>query len=491
MRIPVYLIKFLSFLYLSNCLIPFFIFWLKTPLAIIFLLIYGIGAWLFLKSLDLKARYSVSWLELIWSSIVLLFWLSLSGAGGMGVQYADMYKFNSIFEDLIKNPWPLSYEVNGEQYYFTHYLGFFLPPAAYAGFLGYRETQLFSFFYTVLGVFLGFFWIARYLKMNWIKTAVLFIIFGGIYQLSFLMKYQQGFLTEMWQRIMTHNFLFWMNGLEVLPINYIPISNMLYWTPQHFITALLGIGLILNDGFVDKNIKSTPFLLSFLFMWSPLVCIGLVPFLVFVVFRNKFKGIWNLLNLVIAPLLLILMFVYFKSLQTENLTKHFILEASNDPLWEKAGAFLYFLIFEVLIWAIPIYFVLNKRKKDFDKSLFLITVVFLMIIPLYRFGLWNDWCTRVSMVPLIVLALFAIKAATLSIGKWKLVFFLLFALGSYGSLIDILGSLKGNGYVIKFDPPDENRTGTLIEVCEGHGFPLDQFLAKKDSFFYKHLAKTE
>ncbi|AWV97861.1 hypothetical protein [Arcticibacterium luteifluviistationis] len=490
MRIPISILKVLTVCYISFALFPFFLGWteLKFGIPLCVLLLYGIFN--YSKSLDFNIKEYFSVKSILLAALVIFIWVAFSGAGGMGYQYSDIFKSNTLVLELTQKPWPLEYEVDGERMFLSHYLGYYLPGPALVGFLGYKVVQLFHFFYTLLGISLGMFWLGRFTKQNLSSFALFFILFGGISTFALFSKYGLEAFPQLWDRVINHGYLFWLNSKEVIPLNYMAINDMLYWTPQHVIPSLFGIGLLLNDTFIDKDIRFTPFTISLLAIWSPLVLVGILPFFLFSLFYMRFKGIWNFTNLFIAPVIFGVVAVFLLAIESGELVKNFIITDLSEKgisVFQQLYVYAHFLFFEVLIWAIPIYLVLRNRFEKGNKKLFLFAVLLLVTIPLYRFGLWNDWCNRVSMPALVVLAIFAFKAFSEAkrVNKWILG--VLFVLGTHAATIGIVGSFIESGYKINFHPPEESQVLSLPEICVG--YPITQFVAHEDTFFFKYLAK--
>lgn len=492
MRVSIAWLKLVTLAYVVFPFFPFFIGWVKPIYAIPLCGLLILGIYNFIKDLDFrqKERYSTRWV--IATLVLLGIWFSFSGTGGVGYQVSDLDKVNSIVKDLSELPWPVSYEVDGEKLYFSHYLAYYLPGPTLVGFLGYKFVQLFLFLFTALGFVLGIFWLVRFAGEHLFKFTLLFILFGGVSIVSFLIKFGIGTFSEIWLRLQNHGFVFWMNCWDVIPLNYNSITDMLYWTPNHGIAAFIGVGLVLNDTFVDRKINYLPFFLSLLLFWSPLVLVGLFPFFLYSLTYHRFKGIWNVTNLLVAPLVFICIAFFLLSIESSDLVKHFIfspMELDLHTVWEKVGVYLYFVFFEVIIWAGPIYYFFNKHFKKDEKSLFLFAVGLLILIPLYRFGLWNDWCTRVSYPALIVLAVFAVKAI-LNSSQWRQIALLAILIcGSLSAVLAIGGSAMEKNFRISFDPPPAHQVEDLPGVCVW--YPLDQFVAKEDTFFFKYLAQDE
>ncbi|WP_341228271.1 hypothetical protein [uncultured Arcticibacterium sp.] len=487
MNLRLSILRVSTLIYIAFPLIPFFLGWVRLEYGIPMLGLLFYGGFNYVKSLDFKERFVLRKRDLLIGLAILSVWLLFSGAGGMGYQVSDHVKNNTLAKELSNLSWPLQYDVDGEKMYLSHYLSFYIVGPFVAGFIGYPYAQLVVFLWTTLGVFLGVFWLARAAGgFNW-RFFLFFIFFGGISVFSFIFKYEGGFITEIVKRVNEHGFVFWMNSWDVIPLNYLHITDMLYWTPQHFIPAILGIGILLNDSLIDKNISFTPFLLCLLVMWSPLILVGIFPYFVFVLFQNRFKDVFNITNLVVGPIIFLFLASYLLAIESGDLVKHFIFTAEGAELREQILVFFYFLFFEVVVWVLPIYFIKRGKWKNGEKPLFIVLSLVLFTIPLYRFGLWNDWCNRVSMPSLVLLSVFAYKAFMASKKLKRVWMITLLVLASNGPMMDMVGSLKYSGYKPKFRPPYEQEVLSLPEICVA--YPITQFVAAEDSFFFKYLAK--
>jgi hypothetical protein len=492
MKVIIDHIRLVTLFYIAFPLLPFFGGWVRLEFAIPLILLLGLGCFQYYNSLTFKENERFRKRD-IWVGIAIVsFWLLFSGAGGMGFQFDDHNKNNTLTWELSNNAWPLEYMVDGDRMYLSHYLSYYIMGPFLAGFIGYMYAQAVVFLWTGLGVFLGLFWLARATKnFNW-RFFLFVIFFGGVALFSFVLKYKSGFMVELFARLKSHGYVFWMNGWDVIPVNYMGITDMLYWTPQHFIPALLGVGLILNMGLIDKNIKYLPFILSLLAMWSPLILVGLFPFFLYVLWTNKMEGIFNYVNLIIAPLLFGVLFSYLLAIDSGELIKQFIFSyvgERHSSLSTKIVVYFYFILFEVLVWVIPIVFLKWRKWEAGEKPLFLLTCIVLILVPLYRFGLWNDWCTRVSVPALLVLLVYVFKTfmEEKSLRKYSLVVILI--LSSLGATMDLVGSIYYSGFKPKFAPPTENQVKTLPEICIS--FPITQFVAKENTFFFKYLARKK
>ncbi|MGR3811956.1 hypothetical protein [Jiulongibacter sp. NS-SX5] len=492
MRFKIAYVRILTILYLAFPLIPFYLGWLKPVYAGLCLLLLFLSFYFFVRKQDLTEVEVVSRRFIFVGGLILLFWLMFSGVGGFGYQFHDHVKNNTLAKELSNLSWPISYNVDGETMYLSHYLSFYIVGPATGGILGYKYAQLVLFIYTYLGLVFGVFWFGRALKQyNW-KLVPFLILFGGISLFSFFIKFGGGAFTEILTRVKEHGYVFWMNSFDVIPLNFMGVTDMLYWTPQHFLPALIGVGLCLNAALVEKSTGYLPYALSLLAMWSPMILAGLFPVFALVVLSTRFRGMWSVTNLIIAPILFLVNASFLLAIDSEELVKNFIFQPQSEAgysLLHQVVVYFYFLLMEVLLWFVLLFYAKRKNWSVASKQFIYLSLGALILIPLYRFGLWNDWCNRVSVPYLLILAFFAFKTFLDLKPRWKPAFYVILALGSMGALMDIVGSARSSGFVPTFKPPVEGQVQTLPEICVS--YPITQFVASEETFFFKYLAKTK
>ncbi len=490
-------LKVISILYLAFPYFIFFLGWLKIPFAIFFTGVLATGLYVIFSEKTKPLYNKISAFQLLIISVIILLWLLFSGAGGFGYQNHDYYKHNALLKDLMDQKWPVSYQLEKGQKFLSHYLAYYLPgPALFYG-LGWKYVNLANFIFTSVGVFISVFWMLRFVGKFSYWVVLVFILGSGAHIFVLLYTHGAQLSDFLLNNIQNHKYLFWLNCLSINnepinTINFMSVTDMLYWGPQHAIGAWLGIGLLLND-WLDKNIKYSPFYISIIAFWAPLVLIGLAPFLLFVIISLKFKGIFNLVNFVVAPIIFGLIGLFLTSIKTNELLHHFLLHDRSSfgiSTLQQITAYLYFIAVEVLIWWLPSYLILRKTALKKYNGIFWMALVVLLTVPLFRYGQWNDWCTRASLPSLYIiycmLAMAIIYAKNL---KTKLLLVTISVVCAVSPVSLIAASIKFNNYTIKWTPPPAEFIGDLPSASVG--FPVEQFVADPDCFFYKYLAKTK
>ena len=200
-----------------------------------------------------------------------------------------------------------------------------------------------------------------------------------------------------------------------------------------------------------------------------------------------------MVNLLIAPIIFAVIGLFLTSIKVTELTQHFLFHDRSTmgiTLANQVFAYLYFISVEVLIWWVPAYLVLRKTVLKKFNGLFWLVLVLLITIPFFRYGQWNDWCTRASLPSLYILycmmAMAIFYAKTI---KTKALLISICVICALSPSILMLSSLKANNFNIKWSPPAEEFIGDLPSASVG--FPVDQFVADPDCFFYKYLAKSK
>lgn len=491
------LLKIASILYLAFPLFIFFIGWFKLPISLFLCGLLGWGLALVIKNQQQKIFFEAPVFQIVILFSIVLFWLLISGAGGFGYQNHDYFKHNSLLKDLTDQTWPVSYNLPNGKKYLSHYLAYYLPGPALFYSLGWKYVNMANFIFTVIGVVLSVFWALRWVGKFSFWVLIIFIFGAGSH--LFILLYQHGFnLPEIIvENIQNHKYLFWLNclnvnGSPINNINFMSVSDMLYWGPQHAIACWLAMGILLND-WLDGNIRFSPFYVSLVAFWAPLVLIGIAPFLLYVLVSERFKGIFNIVNLIIAPIIFGVIALFLTSIKTNELIHHFLIhnrESDGISISQQIGAYLYFIVVEVLIWWVPSYLVLRKSSLKKYNQLFWLVLFVLLLVPFFRYGQWNDWCTRVSL-PALYLLYLMMAMAIFEVKVWskKIYLIAICVICSLSPIILMLSSLNETNYRIKWAPPKAEFIGDLPSASVG--FPVEQFVADPNCLFYKYLAKTK
>ncbi|MES2796792.1 MAG: hypothetical protein V4683_12550 [Bacteroidota bacterium] len=497
LKISISSLKVISVIYLAFPYFIFFLGWLKLPIGVFLSLLLLVGLYLYSKGQNDPKIPQIPLFQLIAIFLIVLLWVLFSGAGGFGYQNHDYYKHNSLLKDLTDQHWPVSYIVDSGKKFLSHYLAYYLPGPGLFASLGWKYVNMANFFLTLTGVLIAVFWLLRFVGKFSFWVLFVFILAGGAHLLILYFTHGGSLAHFLKDTIQNHGNMFWLNclninGQPINKINFMTVSDMLYWGPQHAISCWIGMGLLLND-WLDKNIKYSPFYISLIAFWAPLALIGIAPFLLYFLVLEKFKGIFNWVNMLIAPIIFIVIGIFLTSIKTNELIHHFLIhDRSVDgiSILNQIVAYFYFLCVEVFIWWIPAFLILRKTPLKKYNGLYWLVLALLMVIPLFRYGQWNDWCTRVSLPALYVLyAMMAMAIINVKQLKIRLLLITVCLICALSPITLIMSSLNSSGFKVQWTPPVYEFIGDLPSASVG--FPVDQFVADPDCFFYKYLAKTK
>jgi len=359
-----------------------------------------------------------------YSSLLICFaiafvWTYLAGVGGFRPQHFDYFKHNLIVNNLVRYEWPVRYS---DGTYLCYYPAYYLPPALLAKWLGgISAVHFYVFGWTWLGLTLLFQLLHR--LGGWTLVA-LFIFFNSpeaillLYE-AFKSPHTIGYtLADLWTNDHTIELIQTPGGL-MFPSHVESFTA----APQHALPAWLATGVFLecrNECQVQnlecrgrKGFTVYCLLFTVLLYWSPLVAVGLLPFIVFDYFRRDHSGNsssekqhfhYSLLTTRYS----LLLFISLPAL---------IFYAGHVPLHDVQGwwsSFLKtpheyvllatFLMIEIGFWGVVMWFLKKKNaisKEDF--KLALAALIVLLGLALYRYGHFNDLARRASLPATLVL----------------------------------------------------------------------------------------
>jgi hypothetical protein len=409
----------LSFWIVIYVSIPVFIFWAGWFNG--FVAFAAITAWFFwFWSLFLdkwpyakkpKLHSATSMLKnILICTLLAVFWAYLAGVGNFRPQHFDYYKHNLIFNNLTWLQWPVRY---ADQQYLCYYLAYYLPAATLAKLYGGLDmVHWYSFIWTSAGLTLLFVQLHRLGGWWFIIWFVLFNSVEGILIVYEAIKSPHTLaytLRDLWTNDHTIELIFTPGGL-VFPSHAESITAV----PQHSVAAWLVLALYVEK---YRTISLSLFvgLCALLLYWSPLVVIGILPFVIYRGINvSVFSGIlssWSFIShhfsLIAFHSLLIIIIsfpvvVYYAG--------HVPMVDANGWWWvflDKPHQFVLLLLFvciEVGVWAVLV-FLLEQKYKIFKNHKILIysSLASLFILTFYRYGHFNDLARRASLPVTFVL----------------------------------------------------------------------------------------
>jgi hypothetical protein len=451
-------------------------------------------------------------LYLITFSLVMV---GFSGIGELVWQRDDFFKHNLIFSDLLRSNWPVTYADKEVSSILTYYLGWYMVPAAIGKVAGVWATAFTSFLWTAIGSFLLFLWLKLVLKTS---NLLLWIVFLGIsgfeflwvagHYIYYLFTYypQYGFLA-----LLKGTFAYTRSELITPYFNQnIPSFFVGFLSaPQHVLPGFLVSAIIIYAIIKKLSFRYTAIVGVLMMFWSPIVCLGLVPFALYHIYVNK-KGVFSVQNIwsyVFSGVILFFVVSY--------LVAHAPLK-NNGFVWQvnSSNWLFYTIVFIALKFGVIFLYLSYKNKKlDFIgeyKELGYLSVFGLVVLSVYKLGAYNDLIARASIPFYFVLLIWVVfflqrikeKPFKKYVFVWGIVALMLIPrLWQVYKTIVYTPQLKSKKYTIS-DVPREynilNHNEWLIQIKPEYlgQYVIDdsissQYLGSTNSFFYNYLAKNE
>ncbi len=267
----------MAYIYLSLPMVIFLLGWCRpligVPLA-------GVCVWSLILSyrgreyieLDWKPTMADKW-KLITIAAVIFAWVALSGIGGYVWQNGDHAWRNRILQILSDYEWPPAVEERG----LTYYIGTWLPAALIGRELGVDKAHTALFIWVLLGVCLVYALICVWRRKIVFWPLVILIFFSGLDIVG------SNIFAEDAIRIFDADHLEWWVPRHPYELQYSSITTQLYWVFNQAVPVWLAIMLI----FMDESPKNMIWVSSLVAITSTLPLIGLVPIMVYFMFRRS------------------------------------------------------------------------------------------------------------------------------------------------------------------------------------------------------------
>ncbi len=498
----------ISLLYLALPWALFFWGWLKTPLALIFLLLLSFP----LLTLFREARAAnrtdlppLAWGKLAVLCLLALFLLGLSGVGGMGYQDTDWFKHNAVLKDLVTLSWPVYYHGTMESvislvYYFAWYL-----PAALAGKLaGWLVANQFLFAWSLVGLILALLWFWALNRKQSFIVLLVFGVFSGldIVGRALILPLVVKFLPQYAELLIWEHIEGWAIGWQ-----YSAHLTQLFWVPHQALAGWIASGILFNGIQSGVGLKDRLYICSLTALWSPFITLGLTPFLLadfltlqgsLVLRLRRYLSLSNLCGLAILALSALFYSAKLYEMPASlriDIPSGFSLSFAPNTQAKVFGA-LVMIIFCILEFGLYAWLARQGRRTWSlkERALFWAAVIWLMLLPLYRFGGANDLVMRASIPALFVIALFVSRALHQPEGlsrRARTMLLVLLIIGSITVLIELQRHLRGflaAGSLV--DIPDPNRIiGFWDYTAEEAQALIWQYMGSAKAPFFQYLAR--
>ncbi len=519
-------------LYLILPVIGFVYGWLRFPLSAITILLLVVFLIFVIRDIYIAVRTfrltggnvfglessNQSYLWIVSALAIILVWLMFSGVGGAGFQNSDYDASNALLKDLIAKSWPLTTLVDGASQKIVYYVGYYLPSAVVGKLFGWVAANVFSFLWTLIGVLLAFAWFIKTSAIRLEKKAVKLVGLALIFCFAGGLDIIGAFLYKGDAFTLTQHFEFWPEIFQ-----YSSQTTLMYWVPQHTIAAWLLTGMLVNYLCEPRNLKYLGMAVAAGVLWTPFGVIGLSLFLLLIpvvyfsfnnsgYLFNRKSMLFNVMALLIGGINLL----YLASNQY-SFDHGFIWHLVEDKAYLfKTIAVFWVLEFILLAFVVMIYFwlaasadhVRDKKNTKFSLSekmellkqrlnispiqfiVFLVSLLTLTLLPLYKMGVLNDLVMRASIPSLFVLWAFAGKAVmgtdiefTPRLRIIKILIGMILIIGFFPSIVEISRSIQNYRFAApEFETVSESSKANRREK-------VIQRVGTDEAFFFQYFGK--
>lgn len=269
--------------------------WFRPVLALPALLLLCGGVWLLCReaeALPAPDRPLTQSERLAWLAAT-LFFTGISGIGAWVGQLSDYDKHNLLFNDLIRQPWPVRY-ANPQRAatpWLCYYVAYYLPTAALMKVLPLRLADFVSTGWGLLGIGLALRWAIRLLSPSpyRLPAAALLLLLAGIdipYRFGpALFIEHHGNWNAWWEALLAGRAsqysqyvpprYFFSGGHWEHSLSAVPLIDQLQQTPQHALPGWLAVGLWRTRQTYGQHPAGLLFIGTALLLWSPFVALGL------------------------------------------------------------------------------------------------------------------------------------------------------------------------------------------------------------------------
>lgn len=421
----------------------------------------------------------------------------LSTGWGFGAKIGDFFKHQAFLRDLSEYEWPIGYSnmgENGQPGILTAYMGFYLVPAFIGKFLGWAAAWYATLLWILLGTYLTFAWISRCMGKVLLWVAVLFMFFGGLDILGWLLIPNQllygDLLLEWW-----HLYFGSRVAKEMARPVYWAYGNNLIthaWAPHHVLPGWIVLFMVFHDSLRSHTSKRTLFLAAAVPLSSFFCAVGLLPFVLTSLCANKVRKAITPQNLIIAPLLVCVTGLYFASNRGDF---------DIGPLWHFQSlndSWITLLIFYTVEFGfyMAVCWICGLRPVSRELRIYgRVAILVLLALPWCVFGNISEIVVKGAIPALAILPIYlasCIKdsvAARNGLQPATRLLIVLLLVGTLGAFSHLQFSFHRNGGFTKPVP----ELSSVLHINGGkraiQKATKKQLMSDGDSFFWRHLAK--
>jgi hypothetical protein len=330
----------------------------------------------------------------------------LGGEGHIFYANGDWLIRDAVLADLVSHGFPIVYHRENEDFLLRAPLGMYMTPAWVGRMLGLRAAHLALLAQNAALASVVLYFAARIANTRKLPFLLLFVAFSGLDIVPVLAREAQELLRngdvlgishiEFWNR-------YWWNAF----LQYSSHVTLIFWVPNHMLPGWWFATMALL--YVRREVDLAALVACFpvLLMWSPLSMLGAIPFLILF-------GVEHLPRKIFEPRVLI---AAAGGLCFVPLAIYLTIDAAAVPhrlmfAMEGFGT-LYAVFLAVELPHAAILAVAWRLIDPRDRRLVALALALLVAMPIYEFGVSNDFLMRASIAPLFLFAFAFSRVAAL------------------------------------------------------------------------------
>lgn len=490
------MLRAVALVYLAIPSAIFAVGWMRPLVAVVCSVALAIGT---LDATQRGSRRTITTRQAVASVAAALVCLLFSGIGGLGVlQQPDWEKHNAILAALMST-WPTSVALPGEgSAPLVYYAAYLFPPALVGRAAGWTLANVALILWSGIGLALAFLQFtslvnAHRCNSSWANTLIppmTFALFSGMDVLGTLLIAPTIRRMYPFAFPKAQSLEFWGLGFQ-----YSANATLVAWAPHQGIGGWLATGLMLAD--LEAGDRSRlVWYLALTALWSPFAVVGLTPFVLLDAVRSRNLRQYLTVANACGAVWLAVYGVFFAG-KFVDLSAIAPMCAGGTPHGWALGyaqnvgeaVLLAGMIAVVCLLEFGLLAIACGRMLGW---LGLTAIAILTVLPLYRFGQYNDLMLRASIPALFFLQ--AVAARTLLDGTRlrRQAVAVLLTLGAVTATVDYGAHARAmveNRAILRIPPAGEVRGLAELHIAyqvQTRGFPRGM---EFDSFICQYVGR--
>ncbi|NJN81570.1 MAG: hypothetical protein HC802_04310 [Caldilineaceae bacterium] len=506
-----------SVIYLAAPYLLFFLGWLDNLWAALFSLLLVVAfAASTLDSrrslgesnpIELGDRGLLTWRGYLWVLVVAAALILLSGIGGYGFQDLDWTKHNIVLRDLIYREWPVAYTYSGVPVSLVYYIAYYLPAALLGKMGGWLFANQILALWSLLGLAMVMLWFLILVGRRpvW-AVLLLFVFFSGLDAVGGALTHSS--LGAFWPEESFPSGLTFLTNLDSWAgkWEFSSMLKLLFTVPNQALSGWLASALLLFTILNSRSARNLLFVWGLTALWTPFVTFGLAPFLAadLLLWRgllwSRLRQYFSFQNMV-GLLILALVIVYFVTKfvpifpGADMAMRNGFFFAELASASAKARWALMLLLFWLLEFGLVAALIVRSDGLHTvaERTLFVVALVWLVVLPFWVFGEVNDLNMRSSIPSLFWVAALSARSLLAPNTTWLqrtlwVVLISLAAINPAKELTNHLSQIVQQGQLrhFKLDETDER---TIVAAFRAQPDRLTQYVSSSASPFFLWLTK--